>query len=92
MTSDIAGSEEFTKRFAVLKSQYETATKCAINVEQALKGLTLANMTKAPEIIRSMTDSLDGDVVDEKRWPWRAAVRLGNRQQQQLTVGSYAEW
>jgi hypothetical protein len=63
VTSDIAGSEEFTKRFAVLKSQYETATKCAINVEQALKDVTLANMTKAPEIIRSMTDSLDGDVT-----------------------------
>ena len=31
---------------------------------------------------------LSGQVefVDEKRWPWRAAVRLGNGQQQQLNL------
>jgi hypothetical protein len=63
VASDIAGSEDFTKRFTVLKSQYESATKCAANVEQAFKDVTLADMTKAPEIIKSMTDLLDGDVT-----------------------------
>ena len=63
LASDIAGSEEFAKRFKELKSQYEAATKCAGNVEQALKDVSLADMTQAPEIIKSMTASIDGDIA-----------------------------
>ena len=63
LASDIAGSEDFTKRFRELKSQYEAATKCAANVEQAFKDVSLADLTKAPEILQSMTASLDGDVA-----------------------------
>jgi hypothetical protein len=63
LASDIAGSEDFAKRFKELKSQYETATKCAANVEQAFREVSLADLTKAPEILQSMTASLDGDVA-----------------------------
>ena len=62
LASDIAGSEDFTKRFRELKSQYEAATKCAANVEQALKDVSLADLTKAPQVLQSMTASLDGDL------------------------------
>ena len=37
LAADITGSEDFAKRFKELKSQYEAATKCAGNVEQAFK-------------------------------------------------------
>ena len=63
LASDIAGSEDFAKRFRELKSQYEAATRCAANVEQAFKDVSLADMTKAPEVLQSMTTSLDGDVA-----------------------------
>jgi hypothetical protein len=63
LASDIAGSEDFAKRFKELKSQYETATKCAANVEQAFREVSLADLTKAPEVLQSMTASLDGDVA-----------------------------
>ena len=62
LASNIAGSEDFAKRFKELKSQYEATTKCAGNVEQAFKDVSLADMTKAPEILQSMTASIDGDV------------------------------
>jgi hypothetical protein len=62
LASDIAGSEDFTKRFRELKSQYEAATKWAANVEQALKDVSLADLTKAPQVLQSMTASLDGDL------------------------------
>jgi hypothetical protein len=64
LASHIAGSEDFAKRFKELKSQYGAATNCAGNVEQAFKNVTLADMTQAPEVLKSMTASIDGDVAN----------------------------
>jgi hypothetical protein len=63
LATDITGSEDFAKRFKELKSQYEAATKCAVSVEQAFKDVSLAGLTKAPEVVQSMTASIDGDVA-----------------------------
>jgi hypothetical protein len=63
LASDIVGSEDFAKRFKELKSQYEAATKCVGNVEQAFKDASLANMTQAPEVVKSMITSIDGDMA-----------------------------
>ena len=63
LASNIAGTEDFAKRFKDLKSQYDAATNCAGNVEQAFKNVTLTDMTQAPEILKSMIASIDGDVA-----------------------------
>jgi hypothetical protein len=63
LASHIAGSEDFAKRFKELKSQYGAATNCAGNVEQAFKNVTLADMTQAPEVLKSMIASIEGDVA-----------------------------
>jgi len=63
LASHIVGSEDFAKRFKELKSQYEAATNCAGNVEQAFKDATLTDMTQPPEIIKSMLASIDGDIA-----------------------------
>ena len=63
LATDITGTEDFAKRFKELKSQYEAATKCVGNVEQAFKDASLAGLTKAPEVAQSMTASIDGDVA-----------------------------
>ena len=60
--SDIAGAEDFTKRFAVVKSQYESGSKCAANVKQAFHDVVLADMTQPPDILKSMADSIDVDI------------------------------
>jgi hypothetical protein len=62
LASDIAGAEDFTKRFAVLKSQYESDSKCAANVKQAFHDVVLSDMAQPPEILKSMTDSIDADI------------------------------
>jgi hypothetical protein len=62
LTADIAGSEDFTKRFAALKSQYESASKCAATVKQAFRDVVLTDMAQPPEILKSMTDSIDSDI------------------------------
>jgi methyl-accepting chemotaxis protein len=63
LATNIVGSEDFAKRFKELKSQYEATTNCAGNIEQAFKNVTLTDMVQAPEIIKSMTASIDGDVA-----------------------------
>jgi hypothetical protein len=63
LASHMAGAEDFAKRFAVLKSKYESASKCAINVKQAFRDVVWSDMTQPPEILKSMTESIEGDVA-----------------------------
>ena len=63
LASHMAGAEDFTKRFAVLKSKYESASKCAIDVKQAFRDVVLSDMTQPPELLKSMTESIEGDVT-----------------------------
>jgi hypothetical protein len=62
LAADIAGAEDFRKRFTALKSQYENAAKCAATVKAAFKDVSLTDMAQPPEILKSMTDSIDSDV------------------------------
>jgi hypothetical protein len=62
LASDITGAGDFTKRFAVFRSQYESGSKCAANVTQAFQGVVLTDMAQPPELLKSMTDSIDGDI------------------------------
>ncbi len=62
LASDIVGADDFAKRFAALKSHYETNSKCAANVKQAFRDVVLTDMTQPPEILKSMNDSIEGDI------------------------------
>jgi hypothetical protein len=62
LTNDITGSEDFTKRFAVLKTQYDSASRCAGTVKQAFRDVVLTDMAQPPGILKSMTDSIDSDI------------------------------
>jgi hypothetical protein len=90
LASDIVGSEDFAKRFKELKSQYEAATNCAGNVEQAFKNVTLTDMTQAPEILKSMTAAIDGDFakiseVHEQISDLSAKMELANKAMKAVT-------
>jgi Flavin containing amine oxidoreductase len=63
LASHMAGAEDFNNRFAVLKSKYESASKCAINIKQAFRDVVLSDMTQPPELLKSMTESIEGDVA-----------------------------
>ena len=63
LVSHMAGAEDFTKRFGVLKSKYESASKCAINIKQSFRDVVLSDMTQPPEILKSMTESIEGDIT-----------------------------
>jgi hypothetical protein len=56
LASHMAGVEDFTKRFAVLKSKYESASKCAINVKQAFRDVVLSDMTRVSDVENQTVD------------------------------------
>jgi hypothetical protein len=90
LATDITGSEDFARRFKELKSQYEAATRCAANVQQAFKDVSLADLAKAPEVLQSMTASLDGDIgkiskVQERISDLSAKMELSNRAMKAVT-------
>jgi hypothetical protein len=62
LMTDITGAEDFTKRFAVLKSEYDAGTKCAASVKQEFKDVVLADMSQPPELLKSMNESMDSDI------------------------------
>jgi hypothetical protein len=63
LASDIAGSEDFNRRFAGLRSRYESASKCAANVKQSFRDVVLSDMAQPPEILKSMSESIEGDIA-----------------------------
>ena len=63
LTSHMAGADDFAKRFAGLKTKYDSASKCAISVKQAFRDVVLTDMTQPPEILKSMTESIEGDIA-----------------------------
>jgi hypothetical protein len=90
LAADIAGSEDFAKRFKELQSQYAAATICVANVEQAFKNVTLNDMTQAPEVLSSMIASIDGDLakvskVHEQISDLFAKMELANKAMKSVT-------
>jgi len=63
LASHMSGADDFAKRFAGLKSKYESASKCASNVKQAFRDVVLSDMTQPPEILKSMTDTIEADIT-----------------------------
>ncbi len=61
LSTDVDGSQEFLKRFATLKSQYEVASRCTASLDQSLKDLALTDMTQPPDLQKSMSDAIDSD-------------------------------
>jgi len=61
LTNDIAGSEDFTKRFAVLKTQYDSASRCAGTVKQAFRDPGVGGAKPNRRALRKDGDFKEGD-------------------------------
>ncbi len=62
LTTDLQQATDFANRFRALKAEYSVRTNCASKIGQSLKDVTLRDMAQAPDILKSMIDSIDGDV------------------------------
>jgi len=62
LATDLQNATDFANRFKGLKAEYDARSSCATKIGQSLKDVTLPDMAQAPEILKSMIDSIDGDV------------------------------
>jgi hypothetical protein len=62
LASDLQNATDFTNRFKALKAEYDARSSCANKIGQSLKDVTLPDMAQAPGILKSMIDSVEGDV------------------------------
>jgi hypothetical protein len=62
LATDLQNATDFTNRFKALKAEYDARTNCASKIGQSLRDVTLPDMAQAPGILKSMIDSIDGDV------------------------------
>ena len=60
---DSSGAAEFLKRYAAARSEYESHTACANKVKQAIREVSLPDLTQAPDLLKSITDSIDSDIT-----------------------------
>src|SRR2546421_7306190 len=76
LATDFKDAAAFESRFRVLKAEYGARTSCAAKVEQSLRDVSLPDMVRAPDILKSMIDSIEGDLKE-----------VVNIQQQVLALG-----
>jgi hypothetical protein len=62
LANDMQSATDFASRFKSLKAEYNVRTSCAGKIEQSLKDVALRDMAQAPEILKSMVDSIDADI------------------------------
>jgi hypothetical protein len=61
---DLKKANAFDARFKTLKNEYGLRANCAAKIEQSLRDVTLPDMPRAPDILKSMIDSMQGDIKD----------------------------
>jgi hypothetical protein len=62
LANDLQNATDFENRFKAFKAQYEPRSACANRIEQSLTQVTFPDMTQGPNLVKSMTDAIDGDV------------------------------
>ncbi len=64
LATDLQNAIEFVDRFKALKAEYDARATCANRTEQLLRDVTLPDMTQSPAILKSMTDTIEGDIKE----------------------------
>jgi len=62
LANDLQNATEFENRFKAFKAEYEARSACANRIEQSLTQVVFLEMTQGPNLVKSMTDAIDGDV------------------------------
>jgi len=62
LANDLRNATDFISRFKALKAEYDARSNCATRIGQSFKDVTLPDMAQAPEILKSMIDSLEADL------------------------------
>jgi hypothetical protein len=64
LESDIKKAAEFSSRFDLFKTRYNEGISCARTIVQSLNNVTLRNIPQGPDLLKSMIETLQGEVND----------------------------
>ena len=73
LATDLESATDFNARFKALKAQYDARVSCASRVQQSFRDLTLSDMAQAPDLLKSMIETIEGDIT-------RYRIRSGSLQ------------
>ncbi len=62
LANDLQNAAEFENRFKTFRAEYEARSACANRVQQLITQVAFPDMTQGPDLVKSMTDAIDGDV------------------------------
>ncbi len=62
LANDLQNATDFENRFKAFKAEYEARSACVNRIEQSLTQVAFPDMTQGPNLVKSMTDAIDGDV------------------------------
>jgi hypothetical protein len=64
LSAHVQNAAEFTNRYKALSAEYTTRSNCGARISQSLRDVVLPDMAQAPEMIKSMIESIEGDSKD----------------------------
>ena len=64
LSADLTKAGTFAARFKDLKTEYDRRISCALKIEQNLKQVTLADMPRSADLLKSVNDTLESDLKD----------------------------
>jgi hypothetical protein len=62
LANDLQSAMAFENRFKAFKAEYEARSACANRIERSLTQVAFPDMTQGANLVKSMTDTIDGDV------------------------------
>lgn len=62
LATDLEKATDFNSRFKSLKLQYEARVNCVGSIQQSFRSVTLSDMEQAPDLLKSMIDTIQGDL------------------------------
>jgi hypothetical protein len=62
LATDLESANNFSTRFKALKTQYDARVSCTGRIQQSFRDVTLSDMAHAPDLLKSMIDTIEGDV------------------------------
>jgi hypothetical protein len=62
LANDLESATKFRTKFKALKAQYDARVSCANKVQQSFRDVTLSDMAQAPDLLKSMIDTIEGDM------------------------------
>jgi len=64
LAANLNNASAFDARFKILKTEYALRANCGSKVEQSLRDVSLPNMARGPEILKSAVDSMQAEMKD----------------------------